>query len=76
MRELLQRLEDESLRLARHSFDSCDAGISANLCDEAIDAIEELTRTVATARAEQIKLALQVSILTNERDEARAKASQ
>lgn len=42
MSDLLERLREESLRLARNSFDSVDAGISANLCDEAIDEIERL----------------------------------
>lgn len=40
--DLVQRLQEESLQLARRSFDSVDAGISANLCDEAIDEIERL----------------------------------
>ena len=46
--DLIERLRDESLQLARRSFDSADAGISANLCDEAIDELERL-RAAKTA---------------------------
>jgi hypothetical protein len=74
--DLLERLRDESLQLARKSFDSGDAGISANLCDEAIDEIERLNRVIGEQVASTIRLSLQVSILTNERDEARARSSQ
>ena len=42
MSDLIDRLKEESLQLARRSFDSADAGISANLCDAAIDEIERL----------------------------------
>jgi hypothetical protein len=50
MSELLERLKEESLQLARRSFDSADAGISANLCDEAIDRIQALEATLQVAQ--------------------------
>lgn len=42
MNDLIERLREESLNLARNSFHSVDAGLSANLCDEVIDEIERL----------------------------------
>lgn len=48
---LLERLREESLQLQRRSFDSADAGISANLCDEAIDRIAELEANEAAYEA-------------------------
>jgi hypothetical protein len=42
MSDILERLREESLRLARNSFDSVDAGLAANVADAAIDEIERL----------------------------------
>ena len=50
--DLVARLREESLTLARRSFDSVDAGISANLCDAAIDEIERLRLQLAQANKE------------------------
>lgn len=49
--DLVERLREESMQLARRSFDSVDAGISANLCDAAIDEIERLRAQLAAAEA-------------------------
>jgi len=53
---LVERLREESLQLARRSFDSVDAGISANLCDSAIDEIERLRAQLAAAEAEKAEI--------------------
>jgi hypothetical protein len=50
MRNLIERLKEESLQLVRRSFDSVDAVISANLCDETIDRIEALVEVLEDAR--------------------------
>jgi hypothetical protein len=51
--DLKERLRERWLELSRSSFDSQDAGISANLVDETIDRIEALEAQLAeTASAE------------------------
>jgi hypothetical protein len=42
MTDVLEQLKEESLRLARGSFDSVDCGLAANVADAAIEEIERL----------------------------------
>ena len=42
MSDLLERMEAAWMDLSRRSFDSVDAGIDANLCQEAMDEISRL----------------------------------
>lgn len=42
MSDLLERMEEAWMGLSRRSFDNADAGIGANLCQEAIDEIRRL----------------------------------
>lgn len=50
MTDILEQLKEESLRLARGSFDSVDYGLAANIADAAIDEIERLRDTLASAQ--------------------------
>jgi hypothetical protein len=68
------------LRIEPALLDALNQFAEANhrtLTGEIIRRLEESFRqdVLATARAEQIRLSLQVSILTNERDEARARSA-
>ncbi len=47
MIDVIERLQEESQRLARLSFDTADAGIAANVVDEAIDEINRLREFVS-----------------------------
>lgn len=48
MTDIIERLKDQSLQLARRSFDSVDAGLAANVADAAIDEIERLRDALET----------------------------
>lgn len=49
MSDIIERLEEESLRLARLSFETASAGIAANVVDEAIDEIKRLREALVLA---------------------------
>jgi hypothetical protein len=50
MTDILEQLRDQSLQLARRSFDSVDAGLAANVADAAIDEIERLRQALQAAQ--------------------------
>lgn len=58
MTDIIELLEEESLRLARLSFETAGAGIAANVVDDAIDEIKRLRAAIvfwAAARYPEIR---------------------
>jgi hypothetical protein len=46
MTDIIERMEEESLRLTRLSFDTAGAGIAANVVDDAIAEIKRLRAAI------------------------------
>ena len=63
MTDILEQLRDQSVQLARRSFDSVDAGLAANVADAAIDEIERLRSALAQRALTQSILQNQIEIM-------------
>lgn len=67
MTDIIERLQDESQRLARLSFDTVDAGIAANVADDAMDEIYRLRAALLAERERCAKVATSFGDFPGER---------